>query len=302
MKKVLIILCLVALSFLTISCEKEKEEVKIIVPLGTPYLAISGLLDYEKVEIQTTNGASNLQAALTGDSYDIVIAPLNLGANLYKKGSSQYKLASILTLSNAYIVTKEENKLDSISDLNGKKVKAFAESGIPASTLKKAFNDNNLDTTNISYLSSSSDLYSAFLANGIEEEYILLSEPEVSKLAKEMNIKKLDLSQELNQDIIQACIFVNPISSKTNQINEVLNKIKENVTFLNDSPQSYADKIIPLDYTETLSKGMGKDIIINSIPLSNIVYLEGKANQEEVLKTLKFLLGEGYNISDEFYY
>ena len=82
MRKILLLLCMLLLVLLA-SCSEQTTKVSIIVPNGTPYLAIAGLLEEEQVEIDVVNGPSNLQSALVSASHDIVIAPINLGANLY---------------------------------------------------------------------------------------------------------------------------------------------------------------------------------------------------------------------------
>ena len=124
MKKIFVVISLLCVSLFISGCSKNKleEEVSIIVPYGSPYLAIGGLLENENLKIEAVNGAANLQTAFVSGSHDIVIAPINLGAKLFNGGKSAYKIASVVTLNNTYIVTKEENKLDSIRDLENEKV------------------------------------------------------------------------------------------------------------------------------------------------------------------------------------
>lgn len=292
------ILCLLFLSiFITLTSCGEKEEkdlglekeVSIIVPNGIPYLAIGGLLEYEKVNIESVSGPSNLQAALVSGSHDIVIAPINLGANLYNKGNSKYKVSHILSSNNAYIVTKKGNKLDSISDLKDEKVLAFAEAGIPANVLKTVYKNNNLDISDIDFkYSSSAEVYSVFSNETTIAKYALMSEPEISKLVVKDNveIKTLDLSVVLGEDVAQACVFVNKDKINDKDVNKVLEFIGENVLKLNTDVYHYVDSIINLDRT---FEATGRDVLCRALPLCNIVFKEAKINKNDIESILNIL-------------
>lgn len=302
MKKVFIFICILFVSLFVSSCNKNEleEEVSIIVPYGSPYLAIGGLLNTESLKIEAVNGAANLQTAFVSGSHDIVIAPINLGAKLYNGGKSSYKIAAVLTLNNTYIVTKEENKLDSINDLLDEKVLGFGQTGIPGSIISKVYEENNfLDISNIDFtFASSTAVYSVFVGGNNPAKYALMSEPEISKLVLNDNIKvrTLDLSKTLNVEVIQACVFVNP-NSNIEEINKVLSLISNNVSSLNQDSEAYADKVLSLDRT---FEEMGKDVIVRSIPLTNIVYKDAKEFKDEINNILSILGVK--NPDDSFYY
>lgn len=311
MKKILSIVFILLFVMTLASCNENENnesglegptnEIKIILPNGTPYVALGGLIGTDNISIDPVQGPDNLKTALASGSHDIVIAPVNLGATLYGKGVSKYKLAAVVTMNNAYIVTKEENNLTGLSDLVGQKVAAFGQTGIPGSLLTKLYNDNeNLDINNVSFtLASSSAVYSAFVGGSLEEKYVLMSEPEISRMAIKDNIKvkKLDLCSLLGVDVAQACIYVNPNSAYQDDIAKVLELIKENIKSLNENPTAYVEKIIALDRN---FEGTGKEVLINSIPTSNIVYKEASEAKTIVEAILTIL-----NISapnEEFYY
>ena len=316
MKKIFSLLSLVLLALLMVSCGDKKEnevpkelptttlssEVKILTPGGTPYLALGGLLVNEKIKIDVSTGPEVLQANLPKGEYDIIVAPVNLGTMLYNKGNSEYQMSHVITGNNAYIVTKSENKLDSISDLAGEEVLAFGKSasiGIPGSILKKAYTENNLDASNIKYEYASSDeVYQAFKNDLTTAKYALMSEPEISKLVltDKMDVKTLDLSEVLGANFAQACVYVNPNSQNQEDINKVLALIDEMIKFLNENVEVYADTVIPLDRK---FEAMGKDVIVRSIPLTNIVFKEAKSNKSDVENTLN-MLGVALP-KDEFY-
>ena len=291
MKRLLSFIFLFITTLSLASCGKVSlsNEVKIITPYGTPYLALGGLLTEENVKIDAVNGADGIKTALVGQDYDVVVAPINLAAQLFVKGNSKYIIEAVITMNNAYIVTESSNKLDSINDLNGQKVLGFGKTGIPGSVLRTLYKNNNLDESLIDFTQASSTaVYSVFAGGSSDAKYALMSEPEISKLvvSDQKSIKTLDLTKELGTDVPQACILVNPNSDKQEDINGLLKLIESNVKSLNKNPGKYADLVMPLDRT---FEAMTKDVIVRSIPLTNIVYKPAKDIQNEINNILTIL-------------
>lgn len=302
-KKLLTIIFVLFISISLFSCKTEnKDKVSVITPGGIPLLSIAGLLDDDSLSIEAVNGAEHLQTALSSNSHDIVIAPLNLGAKLYAAAKSNYKIAAVVTLNNAYIVTREENPFETIDDLVGKEIYGFGKAGIPGSLLTKLYIDNEkLDISALenNWYESSSEVYGLFKGN-TGPKYALMSEPEISKLVlnDKIAIKTHDICSLLNLDVVpQACVFVNP-NSEREKVEKVLEQIKINVKNLNDNPIEYAEKIIPLHAS---FKTMGKDVIVRAIPLTNISYLEADEAKSEIVKTL-LIVGVNKELGNEFYY
>ena len=301
MKKLFVFIFLMIFTLSLASCGnvKVENEVKIITPYGTPYLALGGLLDEENVKIDAVNGADGLKTALVKGEYDVVVAPINLGAQLFNKGNSKYVIEAVITMNNAYIVTENTNKLDSIKDLEGQKVLGFGQTGIPGSVLKTLYTNNDLDQSLIDFSqASSSAVYSLFAGGSSDAKYALMSEPEISKLVlnDKKEVKSLDLTKELGVDVPQACIYVNPNSEKQNDIDNLLKLIENNIKSLNKNPSKYADEVIALDRT---FEAMTKEVIVRSIPLTNIVYKEASNFKTEINNILS-ILGVP-NPSEEFY-
>ena len=301
MKKFFIFMFLIITTLSLASCGnvKVENEVKIITPYGTPYLALGGLLDEENVKIDAVNGADGLKTALVKGEYDVVVAPINLVAQLFNKGNSKYVIEAVITMNNAYIVTENTNKLDSIKDLEGQNVLGFGQTGIPGSVLKTLYTNNDLDQSLIDFSqASSSAVYSIFAGGSSGAKYALMSEPEISKLVlnDKKEVKSLDLTKELGVDVPQACIYVNPNSEKQNDIDNLLKLIENNIKSLNKNPSKYADEVIALDRT---FEAMTKEVIVRSIPLTNIVYKEASNFKTEINNILT-ILGVP-NPSEEFY-
>lgn len=291
MKKILSFILLSIFSISLLSCKgiKLENEVNIITPYGTPFLALGGLLNEENVNINAVNGADGIKTALVKGEYDVVVAPVNLAAQLFVKGNSKYMIEAVITMNNAYIVTDSDNELESMQDLAGEKVIAFGQTGIPGSVLKKLYSDNDLDLSLVDFsLASSTAVYSVFAGNTTDAKYALMSEPEISKLVlnDKKVIKTLDLTEELGIDVPQACILVNPNSEKQEDINNLLKLVEKNVKYLNSNPSKYADEIISLDRT---FEAMTKEVIVRSIPLTNITYKKASNFKDEINNILSIL-------------
>lgn len=302
MKKILcfIVICL-SLIF-TLSCSKEEDsKVTIITPYGIPFISVARLNNDKSISIEAVSGAEHLQSALSSASYDIVIAPLNLGANLYNAGKSNYKIASVITSNNAYIVSRVEDPLNSIDDLIDKEIMAFGKNGIPGSLIRKLYQDNDcLDINNLdnNFFDSSASVYGMFKSSDTIK-YALMSEPEITKLRikDNINVNTLDLCSLLNIDFVpQACIFV---KEKSDRIDNVLKKIEENINYLNLNNSKYGEEIISID--KSLSS-MGLDVLTKSLAKANICYKEASSCKSDIENILLILNCKAVLPNEGFYY
>lgn len=304
MKKILNLLVILLGVIILVGCNKNENslenEIKIITPYDAPHLALGGLLEVDNLNIEAVNGADNLKTALLKGTHDIVVAPINLGATLFNGGKTNYKVAAILTTNNAYIVTKKENKLDRLNDLNGEKVLAFGQTGVPGSLLKRLYSDYELDINNVDFtFASSSAIYSVFSEGSTDAKYALMSELQISKLVliNKIEVKTLDLCSVLGSNAVQACVFVNPNSKNLDDVNKVLKLIEENVNWLNANPEEYASKVVSLD---RVFEATTKEVIIRGIPLANITYKNAKEHKDEIENILSIVGVK--QPDDSFYY
>lgn len=93
---------------------KEETQLNILVPMGAPSIAVIPILKEDIHSVNLVSGSDPLQAALISPNpeYDIIIAPVNLGASLISKNSSQYRLWGVVTWGNLYIVGENEEVLN----------------------------------------------------------------------------------------------------------------------------------------------------------------------------------------------
>lgn len=126
MKKILslIVVCLLVFS----GCTKVPPvELTILTPTGAPAVALVSLMaDKTADKFTVVDGAEAIGAAMVKGSYDVIVAPINLGLSLAAKGNSEYILASILTWGNLYVVGDETAALTQTGD-----IALFGQAAVP---------------------------------------------------------------------------------------------------------------------------------------------------------------------------
>ncbi len=294
MKKVIITLLLVV-SFSLMGCKKS-EKPTLLVPAGSPLIAVAGMLEY--VDYEVAVGPSLLPSEFIKGEKDIIVAPVIVGAKLHNVGSSKYKLAAVIGFSNLYIVSRIP--LTSVSDLNDKKMLAFGEHATPGIVLKQVLQNINVD---IEWGTDIKEMIAPFKTK--RHDYVLISEPALTTLKNSVKeeVYVLSLKDLFLGEIIQVGVFVNADSDKS--LNKILNKIKENIEYLNLNNVSYAKKV--LNVNEQL-KEFGEETIASSILNLDLEYknaLNIKVEIEAFLAILneynKELLGNKLP-NNEFYY
>jgi len=110
------------------ACTKVKQvELNILTPTGAPAATLIPLmLDETKDQITIVDGAEAIGAALVKGSYDVIVAPVNLGISLAVKGNSDYILYGVLTWGNLYMVGDETAALGQAGD-----VALFGQAAVP---------------------------------------------------------------------------------------------------------------------------------------------------------------------------
>ena len=89
MRKLFLSLAILIIGIFMTSCtitngEGYQDELTMIMPTGTPALALSEFaMTQENVKAEVVAGSDPLVAAFTSKSHDIIVAPVNLGAKMY---------------------------------------------------------------------------------------------------------------------------------------------------------------------------------------------------------------------------
>lgn len=285
--KILQSLMLVLALVILIGCEDKKpiEKIKVMLPSGTPLLAIGNLLDDEMFEFDVVDGQDPLMAGFTEGNYDLIIAPINLGAKLYLAGKSVYKLKAAITTNNTYLASK--NEITSLQDVQNKKILAFGNGSAPSLALQASLKINNI-ISEVEYRSSAADVTLEYTSSNTDFDYFLLAEPNITTIAnktkKEINkIALIDYLKDEIEVLVQACLFVN--SSKEIS-DEVFKKIENNIKSMNENPKDYASSV---ESKKEFFTKLTKEVLEKAIPNCNITYLNAKDNEKVFVDFYEFL-------------
>ena len=181
MKKSLFLVILLLLSGCTRTSEGEK--LRILVPSGAPAVALAGVMD--DYEVDVVSGADNLSAELVKSSsdYDIVVVPINLGAKLISEEQTSFRLDSVLTWGNLYILGRPES--------SNSKVALFGELAVPGKIISVIQDEVDLlREAEVMWLPSVVESQAALLSG--EVDLALVAEPVASTLlAKDSSLEVL---------------------------------------------------------------------------------------------------------------
>ena len=231
------------------STTTTNEPVKVLSPTGAPALS---LLEAASEESENTfefvTGSEVVSAELVKDDseYDIIIAPVNLGAKMIDAGKSPYRLKAVITWGNLYLVGTSENALNEEGTFA-----TFGEGSVTDFVLRQAVDLDNI-TPEIVMYSSAQDVQGALLSGNANCG--MLAEPAVTatiQKAKEQGIElqvienlQTAYQEKMGTDLEgfpQAAIFV-----KEGSEDKCANVISTIETFVNETAVNDPDKIVEL--------------------------------------------------------
>lgn len=321
MKKFKTLMVLPLLILLLVSmfgcAKKEKVELKILSPEGIPCVALGSLFDEENYTFDTVTGSDLLSSNLISGEYDVIVAPIIMGAQLYTKETSKYQLASILTLGNSYLVSKTSDAIESLTELEGQTVASYGKNTAPDIILKAALVASGVDLDKVTFVyeNSVADVFTNRFMVTDPVKYILSAEPVISKMEiKKFNgdnsLTKINLQAVLKDELAvipQAGIFVKKDLDK--DVSDFLNMVKESTESLNSDANTYTEKLFNLvSEKKSIFESLTKEVIIKSIPGSNITYMKASDNKTvldayfEMISTYNANILGGKTVDEGFYY
>lgn len=234
-------------ALLLVGCtQKTTEPVKVLSPTGAPALSLlEAKVNESENSFDFVTGSEVLSAELVKEDseYDVILAPVNLGAKMIQAGKSNYRLKAVITWGNLYLVGKSENALNEEGTFA-----TFGEGSVVDFVLKKAV-DLSTIKPKITMYSSAQDVQGALLSG--KANCGMLAEPAVTatiKKAKDQGIElqviqnlqasyKENMNTEL-EGFPQAAIFV-----KQGSEDKVKDLLKTIETFVNETAVNTPDKI-----------------------------------------------------------
>lgn len=257
---------------------KIKREINVAVPAGTPALSIVKMINDNyrpegyTVNYEVINSTDLLSAKILSKEADILIIPTNLAAKLHSKGI-EYKLKSVNVWGSLYIVSSEENAIDSLEDLSGKEIYTIGEGLTPDIITKYILEENGIENVTFNYLAGATELAPMFLAG--KSEISLMPEPLLSLVKtkkKDISIV-MDLQSEwtkLSEDSAsypQSGLYINNEILLDKEFTDAfMSEVENSIEWLNANPDEAGL------YYEALGLSPPAKIIEKSIAGSNIKF------------------------------
>jgi len=260
MKKILIIFFLMVLTaslvFGLVSCNKDDATTyRFVAPEGTPALAMLRLASQKQnigeaqIEYNVVS-PSNIAAEMSSEKGDIIIMPVNAGANLIRQGAD-YKLVSIAVNGSLFMVGKKTGSNDlTMDDIKGKKIACIGQTGVPGLVFRYVMTQNGIEVIS-SGNPSSNQVFVQYVADGPAAKQLLanstvdfavVGEPAATQfknamsLNAEMNMQaeysKVDASN--GNTYPQAGLFVkSSLATNSTFMLDLYSKLKDNKEWIN---------------------------------------------------------------------
>ncbi len=145
---VAMIAVIAAMSAGIVACNRTGgADLRFAAPEGTPALAIARLggniggktVDYAIVS------SLNISSELADGKADLVIMPVNGGANLIRTGSD-YKLVSVAVDGSLYMIGKKDGSNElTFEDIKGKKIACIGQTGVPGLVFRYVMSNNGIE-------------------------------------------------------------------------------------------------------------------------------------------------------------
>ena len=224
---------------------------------------------------------SVVTAALISGDCDIAALPTNAASVLYNKTEGKVQVLALNTRGVLYLVTDGKEKIESISDLNGKTVYAPAQnpSFIFAALCSKYGIELDIDTS----YAQPAELNAAVAAGKVA--LAVLPEPMVT-VAKSQNpelVVALDLTAEWDKvmkpgSLVQGCVVVRREFAEQHPeaLKQFLADYEASVKLLSEDVQAAAEKI------EAAGIFAKAAVAAKAIPNCNICFVTGEDMQREL--------------------
>ena len=124
------------------------SELTFSAPEGTPALAMLRLVtDNEKIDGTSVKyqvvKPANIAAEMSSKNSDLVIMPVNAGANLIRQGAD-YKLVSVAVNGSLYMIGNTDSGVITLDDIKGKKVACIGQTGVPGLVFRYVMSANGI--------------------------------------------------------------------------------------------------------------------------------------------------------------
>lgn len=236
---------------------KGVTELTFSAPEGTPALAMLRLVtDNEKIDGTKVNykvvKPANIASEMASKNSDLVIMPVNAGANLIRQGAD-YKLVGVAVDGSLYMVGKTEKggKL-TIDDIKGKKIACIGKTGVPGLVFGYVMSANGIEIVDENTAPSSNQISVRYVADGPAARVLLadgnvdfavVGEPAATAFKGALKLNaEMDMQEEYSKasgasNYAQAGLFVRSgLAKDTAFMNALFDALSANKTWINANP------------------------------------------------------------------
>ncbi len=228
-------------------------DIKVGALIGPTGMGMSKLMDDAKNKTAANNYTFELFSAptdITGlilnGELDIAAVPTNLASTLYNKSKGKVQLLALNTLGVLYIMEKG-NTINSIKDLEGKKIYSSGQAATPQYALDYVLKANNINCE-VEYFATHAELATKALTG--EADIILIPEPQVSTILSKNSDFRIAVDFNAAWDeacdnkalFSMGCLVVNKEFAQNNPkaVEKFLEEYTASVKFVNENPKEGA--------------------------------------------------------------
>lgn len=231
-------------------------DIKVGALIGPTGMGMSKLMDDTKNNISANKYSFELFSAptdITGliinGELDVAAVPTNLAATLFNRTKGKVQLLALNTLGVLYIMEKG-NTINSIKDLEGKKIYSSGQAATPQYALDYVLKANNVNCQ-VEYFATHAELATQALAGNAD--IILIPEPQVSTILSKNSDFRIavdfnsawDEATENKALFSMGCLVVNKEFAQTNPkaVEKFLEEYTASVKYVNENPSDGAKLI-----------------------------------------------------------
>ena len=283
------------------SAGAEEYAVKVSAPAGAPALALATLA-VQDPDSYTFVAADTIAAEFAAGEADLIVAPLNAGAKLFRAGKSTYRLAAVVSWGNLFIASQRPDF--QLKDINEAGITLFGEETINASIVNYVLAQNGITPAKVEYLAGAANTQSLLLSD--PEAIVVTAEPALT--AAKMKTDQItsyavnDLYQAAAgyAGYAQAALFVREetIREHAEAVVAFLTQVQESCAKCESDVNAVAEAAVALEILPN------QKVALAAIPNCAIRYVAAMEAKEQVEATALVDLSQfgGALPAEEFYY
>lgn len=296
-----IITLILGLSLFVSALSADDYVCKVASPNGAPGIALS-LLAEKNPENFRYFAAETVPAEFAKAEADFIIAPLNAGATLYKKGKSTYKAAAVVTWGNLFFASQKKNF--KLKDIKKSGITMFGENTINTSVALYVLKENKIKTNKVDFLAGAANTQSLLLTK--PESIVLTAEPALSAARmKNPNITSYSVNELYKKatgydGFTQAALFVRAktLEEHPEAVKAFLAQAQEAVNKCTSDLEAVAKATAKLEILPNAK------IAQSAIPNCSIRYMSALEAKKQIETTANIDIKQygGSLPADDFYY